>query len=113
MVAWAVLLSGAMTAWGQATAPIQGEAVSALVQAAAEPATVAGTLIITAGPGQRGVFTPATLKDYPHQTVTIFDHHTNANETYWGIWASRMAKISTARPSQSMWSRLAPMGTKR
>jgi hypothetical protein len=85
MVAWAVLLSGAMTAWGQATAPIQGEAVSALVQAAAEPATVAGTLIITAGPGQRGVFTPATLKDYPHQTVTIFDHHTNANETYWGV----------------------------
>jgi hypothetical protein len=42
-------------------------------------------LTITAGPGQRGVFTLATLKDFPHQTVTIFDHHTNANETYSGV----------------------------
>ena len=26
-----------------------------------------------------------TLKEYPHQTVTIFDHHTNASETYSGV----------------------------
>jgi hypothetical protein len=45
----------------------------------------ANLLTITAGPGERGVFTPATLKDYPHQTVTIFDHHTNKNETYSGV----------------------------
>jgi hypothetical protein len=42
-------------------------------------------LTITAGPGERGVFTPATLKDYPHQSVTIFDHHTKKNETYSGV----------------------------
>ncbi|MGA8108913.1 MAG: carboxypeptidase regulatory-like domain-containing protein [Acidobacteriaceae bacterium] len=45
----------------------------------------ANLLVITAGPRQRGVFTPATLKDYPHQTVTIFDHHTKKNETYSGV----------------------------
>jgi len=45
----------------------------------------ADTLIIEGATGQRGVFTPATLKDYPHQTVTIFDHHTNASETYSGV----------------------------
>ncbi|HEX4039505.1 MAG TPA: carboxypeptidase regulatory-like domain-containing protein [Acidobacteriaceae bacterium] len=42
-------------------------------------------LVITGGPGQRGVFTPATLKDYPHQTVTVFDHHARKNETYSGV----------------------------
>lgn len=45
----------------------------------------ANTLIIVGADGQRGVFTPATLKEYPHQTVTIFDHHTNAQETYSGV----------------------------
>ncbi|MGC2618230.1 MAG: molybdopterin-dependent oxidoreductase, partial [Acidobacteriaceae bacterium] len=43
------------------------------------------SLVITASPGQRGVYTLATLKDLPHQTVTIFDHHTKANETYSGV----------------------------
>jgi len=50
----------------------------------AAPGT-ANLLTITAGPGERGVFTPATLKEYPHQTVTIFNHHTNKNETYSGV----------------------------
>ncbi len=48
----------------------------------AEPAAV---LVIMGVDEQRGVFTAATLKDYPHQTVTIFDHHTNAQETYSGV----------------------------
>jgi hypothetical protein len=43
------------------------------------------SLVITASPGQRGVYTLATLKDLPHQTVTIFDHHTKANETFSGV----------------------------
>ena len=43
------------------------------------------TLVIEGMDGQRGVFTTATLKEYPHQTVTIFDHHTNAKETYAGV----------------------------
>ena len=53
-------------------------------QNGAAPAT-GRLLVITAGPGERGVFTPSTLKDNPHQTVTIFDHHTKKNETYSGV----------------------------
>ena len=45
----------------------------------------ANVLTIIGAGGLRGVFTPKTLKDYPHQTVTIFDHHTNASETYSGV----------------------------
>ena len=52
---------------------------------ATAPAAKADVLTITAGPGQRGVFTLATLKDLAHQTVTIFDHHTKANETFSGV----------------------------
>jgi hypothetical protein len=35
--------------------------------------------------GLRGVFTLATLLQYPQTTVTIHDHHTNADETYSGV----------------------------
>ena len=42
-------------------------------------------LTVTAGPNERGVYTATMLKDYPHVTVTIFDPHTNANETYSGV----------------------------
>jgi len=48
-------------------------------------ATKSDVLTILAGPGERGVFTPATLKDYPHVTVTIFNHHINKKETYSGV----------------------------
>lgn len=44
-----------------------------------------GVLTITAGPGESGVFTPVTLKDFPHQTVTVYDRHTKKNETYSGV----------------------------
>jgi hypothetical protein len=60
----------------QGSMPMQSEATA--------PAK-SDVLTIIAGAGQRGVFTPETLKDYPHQTVTIFDHHNNANETYSGV----------------------------
>ncbi|HTW49677.1 MAG TPA: molybdopterin-dependent oxidoreductase, partial [Acidobacteriaceae bacterium] len=58
---------------------------SAAMQSGTAAPAKADVLTITAGPGQRGIFTPATLKDLPHQTVTIFDHHTNASETYSGV----------------------------
>jgi hypothetical protein len=48
-------------------------------------AATADALTITAGPEQRAVLTLDALKDYPHQTVTILDHHTNASETYSGV----------------------------
>jgi len=47
--------------------------------------TAPGVLTILAGPRERGVFTPATLKDYPHVTVTIFNHRTKKKETYSGV----------------------------
>ncbi len=53
--------------------------------APATAAANASTLVIIGVAGERGVFTPASFRDYPHQTVTIFDHHTNANETYSGV----------------------------
>jgi hypothetical protein len=45
----------------------------------------ANVLTITAGPRERGVFTPATLAEYPHQTVVVFDPHTHTPETYSGV----------------------------
>ncbi len=42
-------------------------------------------LVIVGEGGERGVFTPATLKDYPHVTVTIFNHRINKKETYSGV----------------------------
>jgi DMSO/TMAO reductase YedYZ molybdopterin-dependent catalytic subunit len=45
----------------------------------------AGVLTIIAGPRERGVFTPATLKDYPHVTVTFFNHHIKKQQTYSGV----------------------------
>lgn len=79
----AALLS--FVAWGQISGPVQGSAASERPLAAAKSAANADTLTISAGAGQRGVFTPTTLRDYPHQTVTVFDHHTNANETWSGV----------------------------
>ena len=50
----------------------------------AQPAA-ATVLTIVGANGERGVFTPQTLREYPQQTVTIFDHHTNKKETYAGV----------------------------
>jgi hypothetical protein len=70
-----------LIACGQARAQ-QGS--MAAQSTAAAPANAA-VLTVTAGPGQRAVFTPETLQSLPHQTATIFDQHTNANETYSGV----------------------------
>ncbi len=53
-------------------------------EGASEPAPAVVLTIIGTG-GLRGVFTPATLQSYPQTTVTIFDHHTNKQETYSGV----------------------------
>jgi hypothetical protein len=45
----------------------------------------ASVLTITAGPGERGVFTPATLKNYPHQKVTVMDPKTKQARVYSGV----------------------------
>jgi hypothetical protein len=48
-------------------------------------AASANRLVIIGTGGLRGVFTLATLLQYPQTTVTIHDHHTNADETYSGV----------------------------
>jgi hypothetical protein len=53
--------------------------------ASAPAAATANTLVIVGTGGLRGVFTLATLLQYPQTTVTIHDHHTNADETYSGV----------------------------
>jgi hypothetical protein len=53
--------------------------------ASAPAAAKADTLVIIGTGGLRGVFTLATLLQYPQTTVTIHDHHTNADETYSGV----------------------------
>jgi hypothetical protein len=64
---------------------LRSQQAAGSAQSAAPAPSKASTLVITAGPGERGVFTPETFSEYPHQTVTVFDHHTNANETYSGV----------------------------
>jgi hypothetical protein len=53
--------------------------------AAAQQPAPAVVLTIVGAEGLRGVFTAATLLEYPQQTVTIFDHQTNKQETYGGV----------------------------
>lgn len=48
-------------------------------------AAKADVLVIEAGPGERGVFTAASLAEYPQTKVTVFDHHANKNVTYSGV----------------------------
>ena len=57
-----------------------GHAASGGTQAA--PAAV---LTILGENGERGVFTPQTLREYPQTTVTAMDHHTNKKVTYGGV----------------------------
>ncbi|MGA7522992.1 MAG: molybdopterin-dependent oxidoreductase [Acidobacteriaceae bacterium] len=53
--------------------------------AAGAPAAGSDVLVIEAGPGERGVFTAASLREYPQTKETVFDHHANKNETYAGV----------------------------
>lgn len=102
VVGLAVLLSTGLAAWGQV--PVS-DGVHPAIQAQPPDSPHPGsphpgsphpdsphtdsphtdTLVITAGPGQRGVFTLETLAEYPQTKATIFDHHTNASETYSGV----------------------------
>ena len=51
----------------------------------AKQAAHAGYLTITAGLGERGVFTQATLKDFPHATVTAVNPRTHQKLVYAGV----------------------------
>ena len=49
-----------------------------------KPAPPAGPLKITFG-DKSAAWTPATLAALPHKTVTVYNEHTKANETYSGV----------------------------
>jgi hypothetical protein len=49
---------------------------------ATQPATA---LTILGANGERGVFTPQTLGEYPQKTVTVFDPHAKKQMTYGGV----------------------------
>jgi len=51
---------------------------------ARKPALAAGPLVITFA-GQSATWTAATLAALPHTTVTVYNEHTKADETYAGV----------------------------
>jgi hypothetical protein len=51
---------------------------------ARKPAPTAGPLVITYGDNS-ATWTVATLASLPHTTVSVFDEHSKANETYAGV----------------------------
>jgi hypothetical protein len=69
----------------------------------------AGTVLTIVGAnGERGVFTPQTLREYPQQTVTIFDHDTNKKETYAGVpLVDLLAKLGVKHGKDLMGKELA------
>ena len=78
--------------WGLAIAGLTVGLSGVWAQAPSAPAASGTTaakssdlLVIEAGPGERGVFTPATLRDYPQTKVTVFDRHAKKNVTYAGV----------------------------
>lgn len=58
--------------------------------AVAHPA--AGPLRITFGK-KSGEWTPATLASLPHKTITVFNEHAKANQTYSGVPLFDMLKL--------------------
>jgi hypothetical protein len=92
-VTLAIGQSGGPTVVPDGPAPMQPGAVplDSIVEkphaegASTPAAASANTLVIVGTGGLRGVFTLATLLQYPQTTVTIHDHHTNADETYSGV----------------------------
>src|SRR5581483_11220495 len=57
----------------------QGAGHAASVGAASASAT---TLTIVGANGERGVFTPQTLREYPQKTVKVMDRRTSQEKTY-------------------------------
>ena len=52
---------------------------------ASQPAPAGAVLTIVAANGERGVFTPQTLREYPQTTVEVFDRQMNKKVTYAGV----------------------------
>jgi hypothetical protein len=61
-----------------------------------EPSAPSTELALRGLDGKSVTLSPADLAALPHKTVTVMNHHTNANETYSGVALSDLlAKIGT------------------
>jgi hypothetical protein len=77
MLGSAVIESQMPAAPAAGAAPAQGAATN-------KPALLAGPLKITVG-DKSAEWTPATLAPLPHKTVTLYNEHAKANQTYSGV----------------------------
>ncbi len=60
-------------------------------------------LTIFGANGERGVFTPQTLREYPQKTVTVFDPHAKKQVTYGGVpLMDLLAKLGVAHGKDLM-----------
>lgn len=72
----------------------------------AQPA--AAVLTIFGANGERGVFTPQTLREYPQKTVTVFDPDAKKQVTYGGVpLMDLLAKLGVAHGKDLMGKALA------
>ncbi|MGA7340618.1 MAG: hypothetical protein WBE72_12985 [Terracidiphilus sp.] len=78
----AVVLLGFIA--GTASAPAQSQPPEMPMDTAHAPSAPAGPLKITFA-DQSAEWTPATLAALPHTTVTVYNEHAKASETYSGV----------------------------
>ena len=71
-------------ALGQSAPPAQPQSVPPQSTAMNRPAVPAGPLKITFG-DRSSEWTPATLAALPHKTITVYNEHQKANQTYSGV----------------------------
>jgi hypothetical protein len=77
----------------------EGNAASAGTQ----PAGSGAVLTILGANGERGVFTPQTLSEYPQTKVTVFDPHAKKQVTYAGVpLVDLLAKLGVKRGKDLM-----------
>jgi hypothetical protein len=68
-----------------------------------QPPAAGTTLTIIGAGGLRGVFTAATLLEYPQQSVTVFNPHEKKQETYGGVpLIDLLAKLGVAHGKDLM-----------
>jgi hypothetical protein len=91
MRVWAAVLLfmlGAGAAMGQTPAQNQPQPMPMggmdMGHSMGKPSVPAGSMKITFG-DKSAEWTPATLAALPHKTITVFNEHANANQTYTGV----------------------------
>jgi hypothetical protein len=68
-----------------ATLAISGATLSAQVMEHSAPPVPSDHLVIHTFEGKTLILSPQELAGLPHKTITVFNEHSNANETYSGV----------------------------